>query len=71
MQKIMVSILIILVIASILIVSGKFSSVMAADDAGVLAKLEEVVKGQKEILQDLGAIKSELAIIKVRITQQQ
>jgi hypothetical protein len=60
-----------IVIASMLVVGGKFSSVSAADDAGVLSKLDEVVQGQNAILEDLKSIKSELAIIKIRITQQQ
>lgn len=71
MQRTMVFVFAIVVIASILVVGGKLSSVSAADDAGVLSKLEEVVKGQNAILEDLKAIKSELAIIKIRITQQQ
>ena len=42
-----------------------------ADDPSVLAKLDEVLSGQKAIMADIAAMKEELRIIKIRITQQQ
>ena len=71
MRRTIIFISIVVVIASMLVIYGKLPGVSAADDAGVLNKLGEVVKGQEAILEDLKAIKSELAIIKIRITQQQ
>ena len=71
MKKLLVVILVVGVITSMMVAGGKLSSVSAADDASILNKLEEVVSGQKAILKDLESIKSELVIIKVRITQQQ
>jgi len=71
MKKTMVVIFVVVVIASAMAIGGRFSNAIAADDSTVLGKLEEVVKGQNAILEGLKAIKSELNIIKVRVTQQQ
>jgi len=40
-------------------------------DSTVLAKLETVLSNQKLMMEDLAAIKEELRIIKIRITQSQ
>ena len=71
MQKKTIFVLVVVLMVSILVAGGKFSSGAVADDSTVLGKLEEVVKGQNAILEDLKAIKLELNIIKVRVTQQQ
>ena len=42
-----------------------------ADESSVLARLDEVLNGQKAIAADIAAIKEELRIIKIRVTQQQ
>ena len=63
---------VIIIIASILAIGGRFFNTAAqADDVSVLSRLEEVISGQKAILKDIAYIKSELSIIKIRITQQQ
>lgn len=72
MKKTIAVVFVVVIIASILASGGKFSGAAAnADDAGVLSKLEEVINGQAAILKDIAYIKSELAVIKIRITQQQ
>lgn len=40
-------------------------------DSGISGKLDEILKNQKTILQNLDSLKAELNIIKIRITQQQ
>lgn len=42
-----------------------------ADSTALAGKLDEVIKNQKKVLQGLDEIKSELNIIKIRVSQQQ
>ena len=43
--------------------------VTAQDDSAVLNKISEILKGQQTIAADIVSIKSELNIIKIRVTQ--
>ena len=45
--------------------------VSAEDDSMVLSKLDKILKSQDSISKDLAAIKSELNIVKIRVTQAQ
>ena len=42
-----------------------------AGDSSVLAKLDEVLNGQRAIMEELASLKEELRVIKIRVTQQQ
>jgi hypothetical protein len=44
---------------------------LRAEDAQLTAKLEEIANGQEKILAEIQAIRQELDIIKIRITQNQ
>ena len=61
------------VIAGLFVITGVITHAegQGADDPSVLAKLDEVLSGQKAIMADIAAMKEELRIIKIRITQQQ
>jgi len=41
----------------------------AQDDSAVSSKLSEILKGQQAIAADIALIKSELNVIKIRVTQ--
>lgn len=41
----------------------------AQDDPVVLNKLNEILKGQQTIAADIASIKSELNVVKIRVTQ--
>jgi len=41
----------------------------AQDESAVLSKLDEILKGQLAIAKDIEAIKSELNVVKIRVTQ--
>lgn len=41
----------------------------AQDDSAVLNKLNEILKGQQAMAADITSIKSELNIVKIRVTQ--
>lgn len=41
------------------------------DTAALMAKLDQVLAGQREVMDQLAAMKQELNIIKIRITQAQ
>jgi len=43
--------------------------VTAQDDSAVSSKLSEILKGQQVIAADIAVIKSELNVIKIRVTQ--
>jgi len=63
-------------IAVIAAVLGMTDRVIHAQNSGVsdpavLAKLDEILRGQKSISDDLAAMREELRIIKIRITQSQ
>jgi len=47
------------------------SSSSASGNAEVMAKLDEILKNQKDTLQQLDNVKEELKIIKIRVTQGQ
>ncbi len=63
----------IIVIAAILGMTGLsiHAESSETDNSAVLAKLETVLSNQKSIMEALAAIKEELGIIKIRITQAQ
>ncbi|MCM8760526.1 MAG: hypothetical protein NC938_07045 [Candidatus Omnitrophica bacterium] len=42
----------------------------ASQGEELLAKINEILANQKDIIEDLAAIKEELRIIKIRVTQQ-
>ena len=44
---------------------------LKAEDAELSRKLAEITDNQKKMMEDLSAIKEELRIIKIRITQNQ
>ena len=56
------------ILAVALVLGGilTFQAAAGADEAAVTAKLDEIVKTQNEILRQLGEIKEELNIVKIR-----
>lgn len=60
------------VIVSVFTFSYKITQAQAPDlDSEISGKLDAIASDQKVILQELAAIKQELYIIKIRITQAQ
>ena len=60
------------VAASLLALTGGSARAQgASSDTDMSRKLDEIMKGQKAIQDDIAAIKQELAVIKVRVTQNQ
>jgi len=43
----------------------------AQDDSLILTRLNEILRGQQAIASDMASIKSEINIIKIRVTQLQ
>ena len=43
----------------------------ASSDSDISKKLDDIINGQKTIQADIAAIKQELAVIKIRVTQNQ
>lgn len=65
-----------LCIAVVVLVAAAFfaqaitgTTVKAQDSSAVLSKLNEILKGQQDIAADIASIKSELDIVKIRVTQ--
>ena len=59
----------VLVAAAFLIQAFIGTMAKAQDDSAVLSKLNEILKGQQAIAADMASIKSELNVIKIRVTQ--
>ena len=60
---------VVLVAAAFIIQAVMGTTAKAQDDSAVLIKLDEILKGQQTIAKDIEAIKSELNIVKIRVTQ--
>ena len=72
MRKILSGLVVSIVAIAILIaVTERRSGAQGASDADLSAKMDNVLAGQKQILDDMAYIKEELRIIKVRVTQAQ
>ena len=63
----------IIVIAALLGMTGLSIHAESSEtaDSAVLVKLETILSNQKSMMEDLAAIKEEIRIIKIRITQSQ
>jgi len=63
------------VVVAAVLLGGAFCVIHAqgskSSDSAVLAKLDAVLSAQKSMTEDLAAIKEDLRIIKIRITQSQ
>ena len=62
------------IIVAVVLMGGAFCVIDAqvkSSDSAVLAKLDAVLSAQKSIMEELAAIKEDLRIIKIRITQSQ
>jgi K+/H+ antiporter YhaU regulatory subunit KhtT len=61
-----------MILACALLLSAVFERSIKAQETSfeseIAAKLDEVVSGQKKVLEEIAAIKEELKIIKVRVT---
>jgi len=74
MGKVVFTLLVsIVVIAAVLGMTDRVihAQSLGASDLEVLAKLDAILSGQKVIMDDLAAMKEELGIIKIRVTQSQ
>ena len=58
------------VVASLLALTGKPVRAQSSD-TDTSRKLDDIMKGQKAIQDDIAAIKQELVVIKIRVTQNQ
>ncbi|MDD3906388.1 MAG: hypothetical protein PHS46_07700 [Candidatus Omnitrophica bacterium] len=70
--KIFIAVILVLAAVSATFV---FSAIARAQDQGgdqsaILSKLDQVLTSQKDIMDQMASIKNELAIIKIRVTQQ-
>jgi hypothetical protein len=54
----------------LILVSGQLNA-QSAGDADVLSKLNDIAKSQEDVMAGINAIKEDLKIIKIRITQMQ
>jgi len=71
-KNVVVGVVVILVIASsLLLVTQKIQAQGQGDNADLSKKLDDVINSQRAIIDSLNDMKSELKIIKIRITQQQ
>ncbi len=59
----------VLVTAAFVIQAAVGTAAKAQDDSAILIKLNEISRGQQAIAADIVSIKSELNIIKIRVTQ--
>jgi len=66
-------IVLVLIIAASLSLTGRTTHAQSSvtTDPIVLAKLEEIVSNQKQIMAELASLKAELEIVKIRVTQSQ
>ena len=58
------------VVASLLALTGNPVRAQSSD-TDTSRKLDDIMKGQKAIQDDIAAIKQELVVIKIRVTQNQ
>ena len=71
-KKMVLGITVLLIaVFGLLALTGMITNAQGADDQAVLSKLSEILSNQKVIMDDIAAMKEELRIIKIRVTQQQ
>lgn len=61
----------VLVVAAFAIQAITGTMVNAQSDSMVLSKLTEILKGQQAIAADIAAMRTELNVVKIRVTQLQ
>lgn len=62
----------ILVIASLFVFTGRLINAQSVNpNLDISKKLDDILKNQKTVIQGIEFLKSELNIVKIRITQQQ
>ena len=73
MKKIFVGVVIFLIMMVLVIAAAgrPTAAQTAGSDSALAAKVDEILKNQRAILNGLEAIKQELNVIKIRITQAQ
>jgi len=72
MKKILIGVVILSVAALLFSMTGRMISAQAgASDDMVSSKLDGIIKTQKAIAADIEAIRQDLAVIKIRVTQSQ
>ena len=71
MKTILTAILIVLVLAAVSLAITNRPAQAANSDTEISKKLDDIMKGQKAIQDDIAAMKQELAVIKIRVTQNQ
>lgn len=73
-KKIVLGLVISLGIIAVLISAGGKTTCAqgtAGADSGIMAKLDQVLANQRTILDELAAMREELRIVKIRVTQTQ
>jgi hypothetical protein len=73
MRKISLGLAALLIAASLLFaLAGRTVGAQSgAGDDAVLKKLDDIIRAQKELAADIDAIRQDLSIIKIRVTQNQ
>ena len=67
-----ISIVLMIAIACLMIFANKVTQALGmGSEEGVSQKLDDILSSQKTILAEISAIKEELKIIKIRVTQSQ
>ena len=71
-NKVMIAAVITLIaVSALLFFANKPINAEGDNSAAVLQKLDEVINGQRAILEGMDSLKREINIIKIRVTQQQ
>ena len=71
-NKVMTAVVIaFIVISALLFFANRSVKAEGDNNAAVLQKLDEVIRGQKAILDDMESLKREMNIVKIRVTQSQ
>ena len=66
------TIVVIAVIMLLLTMTGRTTYAQSSGDSNtVLAKLQEVLNNQKQIMAELASLKEDVRIVKIRVTQSQ
>mgnify|MGYP001558261911 CR=1 FL=1 len=71
MKTTVVAIFVILILAAVSLALTNMSAQAASPDTDISGKLDEIITAQKAIQADIAAMKQELAVIKIRVTQNQ
>jgi len=72
-RRVVTGIVILLVVVAVMLAGTERMSRAESEgqDAEIMAKLDDVLKGQQDVIKRLEELKSEIQILKIRVTQMQ